>query len=1555
MAHLNQINDQLLRIGVDATRQIDLKAAFGDSYTTFAVTSSDGTAISAEIVNGVLTLNATGLGFADLVVTATGAGGASVTDNLRVNAAGANAFTIAALPDTQNYTSNAALNHIFGDMTQWLADNADSLNIDFVIGLGDVTDNNNAAQWQIASAALHQLDGKIPYSILPGNHDQASGGSAANHTTTFLDSLFSPDAQAATNPDTFGGVYDAEPERAANSFHTFTAPDGTKWLVLSLEFAPRDDVLRWAGDVLDGHLDHRVIIASHTLTTYAGRSDPMASTIGAAPVTDYGVANSAEGANDGETVYRELTSKYPNIVMTLSGHVLGDSAETNVSYSQFGNTVLEMMADYQNGSTTELVTKGGEGAIRLLTIDPDNGRIFTSTYFTERDEYMTGYRDQEEIDRDGLTGPYRDHQQEITGLDLGTPELYAQAKAGNDVFADAGAGANSTLVVLDGRGTLNPDLAQSYEWRDEDGNVVATGALASVELETGKHTLTLVVTDQSGKVSTDEALVVVKGAGTLLVENFNDGDAEGWSKPAAAAAPDFSEKLVFGTAAQFGLPAMTGGPSSVMSFPAAAPTTEGFLIRPDFGSSAAIKSYTLAMDVLVPVANKSQWFAFLQTDPAQSSANDADFLINKSGGIGINGSYTGTFQYGVWQRVVLTVTDLGNGNSTLAKYIDGVLVGSQSMPTSRYQIDPVKGFLIFSDNAPNGSDLQTQSGYVSSVMFADKALTAAQVTALGKADADGISATQPAGGHSVQFDFNASAPLEPSHGNGQFEVIEPDSIFDATHFGTTTELGTAALTGGVDEIMEFPATAPDEGYLLKPGFGPANGGPIKSYTIIWDVFAPEAKNHWMALLQTDPTNVSDADFLVNMAGGIGIGGNYTGVFATDKWQRIALTVTDNGDGTVTLAKYLQGVLVGSQSMPADRYQIDPVKGFLIFTDEGPYQNDYETVHGFANSVFFTDKVMSAAEIGALGGAKAGGIMVEAAIDPAHAVQFDFDNGSLDPRFGDGSLSLWDKNHVQDLDTWSVKGTIHAPDSDPAAGEGALHDRSDAAGKLLVWDSADAMHWSNYSYDVSLKSTDNDDIGVVFYYKDAQNYYRFVMDNEGVSRSLVRVQNGVETVLAQVSAGYRFNDELDLRVVVSGNWIDVLLDGKSVFDGPVTDANPLSGGSIGVYSSGQKSSIFDDITVNKLALTAHGEGDMRAIAEEGHDAALVHLTAESSFGPDAIVSYRWLVGGEVVAETRDAAVELAVGTKQVVLEVTDSTGKVSTDTIAVDVVDHGAVLMQDGFDTGPLSDVWTILDEGTISGPSNWVVENGRLYQKSNIYSEQLTAGGPSNADDWQKGWSPLGDGNYILRKGTIAIYDAEAAGAYAWKDYSVETSFKTPDDDGLGLVFYYQDPNNYYKLELNHQFQVWTLVRLQDGVEEVLGQAWNKYAVNRETSLRVDIVDHKISAFIDGEALFPYAIEDRGLNGGTFGLYSWGSQGVNFDDVTVVSLAEVPDAPVATPGDDLLTGTAGDDALSGLAGDDVLSGLAGNDTLDGGADDDTLLGGEGNDALAGGSGDDDLD
>lgn len=1341
----NKILDYIAKRGAE-DRVIDLSTVFAGTGLTYTVTSSNADVAAVAIEDGKLVIDYTDvLGHTDLKITATDANGHSMTDNVRVRVAGENAYTIAVLPDTQDYT-NASREYIFKGMMNWLVDNKDSLDLQFVIHVGDITTNNSdTSHWPYAEPAIRILDGKIPYSLLPGNHDQNTGN-AANWSTTPLDTRFSPDKQAATNPDTFGGVYDMEPNRSANNYHTFTAPDGTKWMVLSLEFGPRADVLRWADEVIEAHLDHRVILANHSYMTWAGRHDATGAPLyDEGTGYDYGIGNNPMQATDGETMYRQLIQKHSNVTFTFSGHIFGDGAETLKSHDQFGNPVYQMMVNYQNGVSTEITgnagqasgSNGGNGAIRLLTIDPDSGAVYTSTYFSAIDDYLDSVRGDGELDRDGLTGPYRGHE-EVLYLDVGTPALVAIAKAGNDQVVTAEAGADSALVVLDGGRTLNPgaDAGLDYVWTDAKGHVVATGATPSLDLTAGQHQFTLTVTDSAGRVSTDAVHVIVADQNTLLVDNFNDGNATGWALPGPAV------NVTTGTPASFGiaaLPQAEGGPvaGNVTSVPALS-AAQGMIMQPlsPVPAGTVVTSYTLAYDILVP-STGGNWFSFFQTDVTNGS--DAELFLNKrgtTGGIGINSDYEGSFAYNAWNRVVFTITDRGNNDVLIDKYINGVKVGDTVMTGSnaaRYAVDLSKGALLFADN-----DGETSQAYVSSFLFTDKVLTSAEIAALGGVKAGGILAEQPTP-NSVQIDFST------------------------------------------------PARA-------------------------------------------------------------------------DVW----------GNASVTAAQI--GTSVGN---------------FLV--------------KGTAASRSTTE---------------------------------------------DGQ----------------------------ALPEGRLFQQSDSAGNVLVWKGAGSQTWKDYEFEATLHATDNDGIGVVFYHQDPQNHYRVALDAETNTRTLVKVQNGVTTVLASDNGGTPWSRDFQLKVVVAGNQISVFLDGNSLF-GEVTDAAPLTGGTVGFYSNNQRSSQFDNATVNKIALTAHAADIDRPVDLDGDGKVMVTLDAAGSYGLSDITSFVWTdANGNIVASGETVQVELAAVQQILTLTVTDAAGKTATDKITIDAVSQDRVLLSDDFSGADFA-AWTIVDEGESGGvgpdgkSSQWELRDGALVQLSDIKSRQLTWSGASNSDPWKKGWSPLGDGVNVLRKGTYALFNDPAA--KDWKDYAVEATIQSPDNGALGLLFYYQDANNYYKLELdangdydrtpgNGAGSLFQLIQVKNGVESYLNQFPAKYTPGKELNLRVEVEAGKIQAYVDGLALFAYAIEDHAQTKGTVGLFSWDSAGVKFDNVKVYDLSQDSMLPgdreliVGTPGDDILTGTEGADLIQGMDGDDVITAGAGNDLVQGGAGDDLLDGGAGNDSLFGGEGDDEL-
>ena len=228
-------------------------------------------------------------------------------------------------------------------------------------------------------------------------------------------------------------------------------------------------------------------------------------------------------------------------------------------------------------------------------------------------------------------------------------------------------------------------------------------------------------------------------------------------------------------------------------------------------------------------------------------------------------------------------------------------------------------------------------------------------------------------------------------------------------------------------------------------------------------------SHFTSLFQTDITNASDAELFIRTnadgTGGVGISGDYTGAFQYDAWQRLAFTFVDNNDGTLTLSKYINGVLVGTQGVPADRFGLDISKGALMFSDE-----DGENSPLYVSSLLVTDKVYSGAEIAALGGATAGGIAPTA--PTIYSTQFDFSTDDLAPTYGPADLGL---TQGGETGAFLLKGTVFSrPDAEAGmpAPEAALWEMSDAAGNKLVWSGEGSEHWSDYVFEAGITSMDN---------------------------------------------------------------------------------------------------------------------------------------------------------------------------------------------------------------------------------------------------------------------------------------------------------------------------------------------------------------------------------------------------------------------------------------------------------------------------------------------------
>lgn len=269
-------------------------------------------------------------------------------------------FCLIAVPDTQRYA--AYFPDIFRRQFRWIRDHAGSLNVKFVVHLGDVVEEGDDAEWVVADEAFSMLDGVVPYLVVPGNHDIPRGlGKAGLRDTAKFNAVFSPKRFAGRS--WYGGNKGVTGD---NSFAYFEA-GGQQYMVLGLEYGPMDDTLAWADHLVSNHEDfHKVIVVTHCYMyhddTRLGDGD------------DYNPHASNPEWNDGEGIWEKFVSRRKNIAMVLSGHVKGDGTGVLVSTTRDGTPVLQMLANYQ------FLGHGGQGWLRILKFAPNEKRLEVYTY-----------------------------------------------------------------------------------------------------------------------------------------------------------------------------------------------------------------------------------------------------------------------------------------------------------------------------------------------------------------------------------------------------------------------------------------------------------------------------------------------------------------------------------------------------------------------------------------------------------------------------------------------------------------------------------------------------------------------------------------------------------------------------------------------------------------------------------------------------------------------------------------------------------------------------------------------------------------------------------------------------------------------------------------------------------------------------------------------------------------------------------------------------------------------------------------------------------------------
>lgn len=282
------------------------------------------------------------------------------------------AWTLVLLPDTQIYSQNYP--GVFDSQTSWILHNARSRNIRYVMHLGDIVNVNSIPEWENARRSMGMLDGKMPYALVPGNHDYGPGGNAATRDTFLNDYFHEEDYR---DWPSFGGAMEAG--KMDNTYHLFEA-GGVKWIILCLEWGPRDSTVEWANRIMTEHADRKGILVTHAFMNNNDLRYDHTDSVNPQAYNPHKYQTPG-GKNDGEQLWQKLVKKH-NFVMTLNGHVLGDGTGYRVDNNDAGKPVHQMLANYQFRKL------GGEGYLRTLEFQPDNKTVIVKSYSPIYDNHL---------------------------------------------------------------------------------------------------------------------------------------------------------------------------------------------------------------------------------------------------------------------------------------------------------------------------------------------------------------------------------------------------------------------------------------------------------------------------------------------------------------------------------------------------------------------------------------------------------------------------------------------------------------------------------------------------------------------------------------------------------------------------------------------------------------------------------------------------------------------------------------------------------------------------------------------------------------------------------------------------------------------------------------------------------------------------------------------------------------------------------------------------------------------------------------------------------------
>jgi len=251
----------------------------------------------------------------------------------------------------------------------------------------------------------------VPFITVAGNHEPDQKGPRCSRSFSDYNAYFgvgrmsSGFAEVSVHEENYPcAVIDGGfAEQAAGSTHVLRKPDGSEWLFLALPWLPVDAALdsftnypgmtpatlAWVKGVMDAHPGMPTIPIAHHMNSFVTGCEPEETeweNFWCQNIIGWG------GWWTGSTVYSELMNDYPQIFMTIGGHIRELAMKVSESTP---HPVLGAAVDYtvpvSDAPEWQSRANGGGGVVQMFRVDYQNGTVSSKAYSDTESEWIGVY------------------------------------------------------------------------------------------------------------------------------------------------------------------------------------------------------------------------------------------------------------------------------------------------------------------------------------------------------------------------------------------------------------------------------------------------------------------------------------------------------------------------------------------------------------------------------------------------------------------------------------------------------------------------------------------------------------------------------------------------------------------------------------------------------------------------------------------------------------------------------------------------------------------------------------------------------------------------------------------------------------------------------------------------------------------------------------------------------------------------------------------------------------------------------------------------------------